>query len=290
MRRLNADAIERGGAKPHAGRKNPPRRRPTPRWRAVAWRIGRFALLISLVVAGSVWLWRTGMPAAVYGWVGQRIVAFSAESGYRLRQVVIEGRQNTPKSQVLAQLGVRIGDPLLALDPASLKSKLENLGWVRTAMVERRLPDELFVRLGEAVPSAIWQQNGVFRLIDRDGRLISDAEVARFARLIVIVGAGAPQHLGDLLDMLAREPQLAARVRAAVWVGERRWNLRFDNGVDVKLPAESPQAAWSLLARLEREQSLLARDIGVIDMRLPDRLVVRLGPAAELQRQPGNDT
>jgi cell division protein FtsQ len=290
MRRLNTDAIERAAAKPHAGRKNPPRRRPAPRWRAVAWRIGRFALLLSLTVAGSIWLWRTGMPSAVYGWAGQRLVAFSAASGYRLRQVVIEGRRNTPKSQVLAQLGVRIGDPLLALDPASLKSKLESLGWVRTATVERRLPDELFVRLGEAIPSAIWQQNGVFHLIDRDGRVISDAEVARFARLVVIVGPGAPQHLGDLLDILGREPQLAARVRAAVWVGDRRWNLRFDNGVDVKLPADSPRAAWSLLARLEREQSLLARDIGVIDMRLPDRLVVRLGPAAELQRQPGNDT
>ena len=89
--------------------------------------------------------------------------------------------------------------------------------------------------------------------------------------------------------MLAVEPDLAPRVRAAVWVGDRRWNLRFDNGVDVKLPADSPQAAWSLLARLEREQRLLARDITIIDMRLPDRLVVRLGPAAEL-RQPGNET
>ena len=90
--------------------------------------------------------------------------------------------------------------------------------------------------------------------------------------------------------MLAREPQLAARVRAAVWVGDRRWNLQFDNGVAVKLPADSPQVAWSLLAQLEKQQNLLARDLSVIDMRMPDRLVVRLGPAAVLQRQPGNDT
>ena len=88
--------------------------------------------------------------------------------------------------------------------------------------------------------------------------------------------------------MLAREPELAGRVSAAPpGSASRRWNLRLDNGVDVKLPADSPQAAWALLARLEREQSLLARDVSVIDLRLPDRLVVPARrPAAELRRQP----
>ena len=104
-----------------------------------------------------------------------------------------------------------------------------------------------------------------------------------------------PAHCADLLAMLAREPDLAARVRGAVWVGERRWNLRFDNGVDAKLPADSPEVAWSQLAKLEREQHLLAKDITVIDLRMPDRLVVRLGPAVELQHndqahQPGSNT
>src|SRR5262249_43803389 len=67
------------------------------------------------------------------------------------------------------------------------------------------------------------------------------------------------------------------------------------NGVDAKLPADSPDAAWSLLAKLEREQHLLARDITVIDLRLPDRLVVKVGPAVDVlhpdqAKQPGSST
>jgi cell division protein FtsQ len=289
MRRLNPEAQSRDG-KPAAGRKPPPRRRPAPRWRAAALRAGSIVALALLVAGGIGWVWYQGIPAALYGEARQRFLAFTADSGYRLRQVVLDGRRNTPREDVMASLAVHSGQPLFDLDPTALKARLESLGWVRSAVVERRLPDILYVRITEAVPAAVWQENGAFRLIDRDGKVISDADVARFARLPVVVGAHAPEHTAGLLDMLAREPELAVRVRAAVWVGERRWNLRFDNGVDVKLPADSPQLAWSLLARMEHEQSLLARDVEVIDMRLPDRLVVRLGPAAELQRQPGNDT
>jgi len=167
---------------------------------------------------------------------------------------------------------------------------LQGLGWIRGVSVARRLPDEVDVRITEAVPVAIWQHDGNFELVDIEGKPIGGGGMGRFAQLPVLVGDSAPQHAGELFAMLSREPDLAARVTAAVWVSERRWNIRFDNGVDVKLPAESAQAAWSLLARLEREKRLLARDISVIDMRLPDRLTIRLGTGAELQRQTGNDT
>jgi cell division protein FtsQ len=309
MRRLNPDALERP-APPRvtAGRaesrqlgtrqsrargfaaRQAVRRRPAPRWRRFAGRSAAALLLLALLAGGIGWLWRTGLPSTLYARATERLLAASADAGYRLRQVIVEGRRNTPREVLLESLGVHMGEPLLAIDPQDMKKRLQDLGWIRSVTVERRLPDALYIRISEDYPAAIWQQSGTFRLIDREGHPISDVDIARFARLPVVVGAEAPRHTAELLDMLAREPELAPRVRAAVWVGDRRWNLHFDNGVDVELPADSPQVAWSLLARLEKEQSLLARDVGVIDMRMPDRLVVRLGPAAVLQRQPGNDT
>ena len=302
MRRLNAKprlpaAQPRlAEARPRAARKAVARRRPAPpRWRARAWRIGGLASLLLAIAVGGGWVWHARLPALAWNGLHDRVVSGSANAGLRLRQVVVEGRRNTPRDMLLASLGVEIGQPMLAIDPQALKAKLETLGWVRSAAVERRLPDQLYIRLGEAEPIALWQRDGGFRLIDRSGQVIDRADAPAFSQLPVLVGDGAPAHAAELLAMLAREPDLAARVRGAVWVGERRWNLRFDNGVDVKLPAESPQLAWSLLARLEREQRLLARDLAVIDMRLPDRLVVRLGSGVELQHgdqahQPGSNT
>ena len=86
--------------------------------------------------------------------------------------------------------------------------------------------------------------------------------------------------------MLASEPELAARVTAAIRVGGRRWNLRIDDIIDVLLPEESAETAWSRLAELERANALLKRDVQTVDLRLPDRLVLRVNGAPPRETPP----
>jgi cell division protein FtsQ len=105
---------------------------------------------------------------------------------------------------------------------------------------------------------------------------------ARFAELPLVVGKGAETQVGALLALIATQPNLKLRVKAAVRVGERRWNLRLDNGVEVRLPEEGAEAALGELVRLDREQEILARDIKAIDLRFPDRFIVKLPPGSPL--------
>jgi len=302
MRRLSSKtrlpaAQPRPDAAERAVRKAVPRRRPAPpRWRQQVWRIGGFASVLLIVGGAGFWTWHAGLPSLAWNRLHAGFVGQTADLGLRLQEIKVDGRHFTPKDELLASLGVHLDQPMMSIDPQALKARLETLGWVRSALVERRLPGTLYVRLDEAEPVALWQHDGAFHLIDRSGQTIDKADAAAFAQLPVLVGDGAPAHCADLLAMLAREPDLAARVRGAVWVSERRWNLRFDNGVDAKLPADSPETAWSLLAKLEREQHLLGKNVTVIDLRMPDRLLVRLGPAVDLQhndrahQQPGSNT
>jgi len=111
-------------------------------------------------------------------------------------------------------------------------------------------------------------------------------DLTRFARLPTVVGDDAASHATALIDMLAREPELAARVTAAVRVDNRRWNLRIDNAIDVLLPEANLDAAWARLAAQERANNLLQRDVQSVDMRLPDRLVLRPAGAAPGETAP----
>jgi cell division protein FtsQ len=198
--------------------------------------------------------------------------------GLTVSDVTVEGRETTDRETILAALAARPGTPILAVSPKHAKQQLESLPWVRTAVIERRLPGTLYVRLVERKPLALWQHGGKIALIDRVGAVIPVARLDRFAKLPMVVGEGAASHAAELLDMLASEPDLAVRVTAAIRVGDRRWNLRIDNAIDVLLPADETAGAWGQLARLDRSSAVVQRDVQTIDIRLPDRLVLRVSP------------
>ena len=265
--------------RPRAGRAAPPprrRRRISPALRrAVPWVM---AAVLAVGVYGGVVLSQLPVGQAILGGVADRAVAASAALGLVVGDIEVEGRETTDRATIMAALAAERGTPILAVSPRRAKEKLENLPWVRSATIERRLPGTLVVRLVERHPLAVWQHAGKHELVDRAGEVIPVKDLTRFARLPTVVGDDAASHATALIDMLAREPEIAARVTAAIRVDDRRWNLRIDNAIDVLLPEANPAEAWARLAVQERANKLLQRDIQIVDMRLPDRLVLR--PAA----------
>lgn len=260
----------------------PARRRglALPAWIAPTAKVAAVAVLAALAVGGPWALWRAGIAQRTLERVETAFVDFTGTVGLVVDEVLVEGRVETKARDVLAALNVRRGMPVLAVDPRAAKQRLEQIPWVREATVERRLPGLVSVRLVERVPMALWQHEGRFVLIDRHGVQIETEEVGRFGDLPHIVGENAGEAAGELLRMLAAEPALERRVVAAIRVAGRRWNLRLDNGIDVMLPAENAAAAWMQLAAYDREQGILARDIKAIDLRLPDRVVLKPNPGA----------
>jgi cell division protein FtsQ len=197
--------------------------------------------------------------------------------GLVVTDIQVQGRQTTDTATILAALDAHYGTPILAVSPAKAKQQLEALPWVRTASIERRLPGTIAVSLVERRPLAVWQHDGKQELIDQDGTVIPVTDLSRFAKLPTVVGDDqARRGAAQLLGLLASEPDIAARVTAVVFVGDRRWNVRIDNAIDVMLPEDDVAGAWAKLAELQRTGQILQRNAEAIDMRLPDRLVMRV--------------
>jgi cell division protein FtsQ len=209
----------------------------------------------------------------------------SAALGMKLDALTVEGRTMTAREDLLAALDVERGSPILSINVANARTAIEALPWVKTAKVERRLPDAVHILLEERTPYALWQREGRYTLVDRDGKAIIDVPAAD-QTLPLIVGPDAPAHAAALFEALGTETTLAPRVRAAVRVGGRRWNVyldSFEGGIAIRLPEENIAAAWTRLGALEREHKILERDLDFIDMRLEDRLVVRIHKDAAAQ-------
>lgn len=275
------------------GKRSAPRPAPPRRWRRrlrpAVRRFALWALPVVLAAGGYAAVTLSRLPAgqALLNAAANRALAATAALGLVVSDIEVEGRETTDAATILAALAAQRGTPILAVSPSQAKQQLERLPWVRSAAIERRLPGTLVVRLVERRPLAVWQHAGKQELIDREGEVIPVKDLSRFSRVPTVVGEDAARHAAALIEMLGHQPELAARVTAAIRVDDRRWNLRMDGAIDVLLPEEDPEKAWTHLAALERHDKLLQRDIKIVDMRLPDRVVLRVADQPAKDAAPG---
>ena len=146
-------------------------------------------------------------------------------------------------------------------------------------------PGHLQIDISERSPFALWQQDGRLSVIADDGAGLEPYVSRRFLSLPLVVGKGAETRARDFLALLARYPQVRAATKAVIFVGERRWNLRLKDGLDIRLPENDVGNALAALSKLDKEEKLFSRDIVAVDMRLPDRLTVQLSEDAAKARE-----
>jgi cell division protein FtsQ len=257
-----------------------------PRSRRAKWRQLGFRLAVGVIVFGVIGAYCTGRFTPLQQRLLDRVYRDTARMGLRVTDLALEGRTFTSREDIAQALAVHEGDPTLAFDPAKARAALESLPRIASAEVDRRLPGTITVRIVERAPIAIWQRQGKMMLIDKDGVILGDQNLADYGALPRVVGEGAAKPASEVLDSLATEPELAKRVTACIRIGERRWDLKLDNNIDVKLPETGEDAAIHKLAELEAKNGLLEHDVVAIDLRLPGKLIVETSQLRDPKAKP----
>ena len=210
--------------------------------------------------------------------------ALANAAGFRIVSIALAGNHHISRDEVLAIAGVTDTTSLLFLDVEETRERLKTNPWIADASVLKLYPGELQIGITERAAFALWQKDGRVSVIADDGTVLGPYVAPRLSELPLVVGRGAETRAKAFLGLLDRYPAMRDFVRAAVFVGERRWNLRLKNGIDVRLPETDIAFALDRLVALDKEKNLITRDIVAIDLRLSDRVTVRLSEAAAQAR------
>jgi cell division protein FtsQ len=206
-------------------------------------------------------------------------------AGFRISEVALAGELRLNREQILALAGITGSSSLLFLDAGHARARLMANPWIAEATVLKLYPGRLRIGITEREPFALWQKDGQVSLIAADGTVLDSRVAPRFASLPLVVGPGAEHEGREFLALVARYPDIASKVAAAVLVAERRWNLHLKDGVEVLLPEDAADRALQALVALDRDKKLLSRDIVDVDLRQPDRVTVRQSDAAATARE-----
>jgi len=204
--------------------------------------------------------------------------------GLRIAAISLTGSKEVSREEILTTAGVTGRASLLFLDADAARTRLMANPWIGDAAVLKLYPDRLQITVTERQAFAIWQKDGRVSVIAADGTVLEPFVERRYVGLPLVVGKGAERSAKDFLTVIDRYPDIRSQLRASILVAERRWNLRLANGIDVRLPETDVVAALDRLVALDRDKKLLSRDITMVDLRLPDRVSVRLSDAAAQAR------
>jgi cell division protein FtsQ len=277
--------FHRAGPTPRPEREQHPHRLIAFLERYVPHRAGVAATVLILLGSAGFGVVRGGHLEELSSALSDSRNAMANSAGFRITVVAINGRRQLTQDEVLGIGGVTGRSSLLFLDAGAVRDRLKTNPWIAEATVLKFYPGQLQIDIVERSAFALWQQAGRLSVISDDGAVLEPYLSRRFISLPLVVGKGAETRARDFLALLARYPQVHQATKAAILVGERRWNLRLKDGLDIRLPENDVGNALAALSKLDKEDRLFSRDIVAVDMRLPDRLTVQLSEDAAKARE-----
>ncbi len=242
-------------------------------------RLGALAGSVVLIVGLALWLWHIGWPQRQAERLMDAGLHLTQKAQFSVKDMNVEGLQHASKESIYAALGTISGAPILSFDPSAAQARIAKLPWVASAVVERRLPDMILVRLTERVPMARWQHENRTVVIDTEGAELPEAKLEQFPQLPLVVGADAAGQAHSLLETLKDYPAIEQKMTAAVRVSERRWDIHLQPKTVAKLPETDMTRALGHLSDLITDQKVLERDIVTIDLRDPSKMFLEPGPS-----------
>ena len=270
----------------------PPRRDPAPsRWAykmqrlwltpafRVFMRFGLPVLVVALVV--GIVLASQARRDALWGVMTSAKDQVTERPMFMVNLVSIDGASPELADAVRAKLALRLPQSALELDLNAIRVSAENLDAVARAVVRLGTGNVLQITITERQPAWVWRTDAGLILLDDTGHRIAGlADRADRADLPLIAGQGADKAIPEAMALLQTASPFESRIRGLVRVGTRRWDLVLDRNQSILLPAENPVTVLNGLIALNAAENILARDLTSVDLRNPQRPVLRLAPAA----------
>lgn len=197
---------------------------------------------------------------------------------YEFDEINISGNSRVTKEQILEVVDNARKNflknsnsdyrPLVQNVIDEMKAKLP---WINAVVVSRSIPNILNISVSEYQPFAIWQNEGKKYIIDKDGNTVPFEAAEEFDHMIILSGNSANIHARSLFNIFAVSSDLSVNVYSATWVGNRRWDIRLENGLLIKLPETNISDAWASLIKIYKMPGSIT-GLKMIDLRIKDKI------------------
>src|SRR3989449_10773361 len=106
------------------------------------------------------------------GWAGYSAIFYlTMTPRFEVKKFSVSGLKRIDENQLLAKAGVEAGTNVFRVDLRAIRERIEQLQWVRHAMVERVFPDQIIIKGIEREPIGLARIRGEIYQFDDEGKI-----------------------------------------------------------------------------------------------------------------------
>lgn len=232
----------------------------------------------ALAMIAGLWLADEDRRAAMTDSVTSVVTKVQSRDEFQVRVMTIEGASPVVDRALRAMLPVDLPASSFDIDLAALRLQVMQLDAIETIDLRIKPGGILSAQVKERQPAILWRHARGIDMLDAGGHRVASV-TSREVRsdLPMISGEGAERATAEALELFDAAGPILPRVRGLVRRGERRWDLVLDFDQRIMLPEQGAVVALEAAIALHRAQDMLGRDIAAVDLRDPQRPVLRLG-------------
>lgn len=126
---------------------------------------------------------------------------------FKVDEIIIEGDSRYSQEEIIAALGVEIGDHMMLIDQSSIVNNVRSeLNYIGEVTVGRNFPDRLIIKVSDSVAAAYIEYAGDCWLIDENCRLLEKLDSGSVGTVAKVTGLSAEEPSeGEIL--IAKEDE-----------------------------------------------------------------------------------
>jgi cell division protein FtsQ len=193
-------------------------------------------------------------------------------AGFKLKNVNISGANYKTKVLIRKNFGMLENDNIFKLSTKEIYKNVMNISWVKSAIVQKYLPNVVNIKIEERIPIAIFQHNSVFSLIDSDGVLIEETKSLP-RNLPLVSGEKANKKIENILKTISNFEIVRKNLETMTFVRERRWDIVV-YGIKIKLPEKNIDEALDILSILLKNGLINKNTAKSVDLRISRDVII----------------
>ena len=231
-----------------------------------------FIILFFIAILAMTAIYLYSYRSKIENYFSQNFIKIARASGFIIKDIYIDGCVNLVPQTLLLDLAIKPGDVIVKMSSWEIKEKLEKHEWIRSAVVDRKLPNNLYIGIRERKPIAIKQFNRKLQLIDEDGQVFNSSEIGKFVKLPMFVGEDVEDYVLWMIKILKSDPELYGKIDSVSRIGNRRWDVILVNKTIIKLPEVNIEQAWEKFSKMNKNREIDIDSIKIVDLRVERKI------------------